>query len=134
MPRLQTKTALALSALTLVPVGLLVTFLPTTLHELNGVSLDPSAAMMSEIRAPGVIVLLGGLLALSGLIRRSLETPALLVSAGLLLSYGAGRLVSLPLDGLPPASLIAAAAIELGLGAWCAALFQASPTPARRVA
>lgn len=134
MPHLQTKTALALSALTLLPVGVLVTLFPTTLYALNGVLLDPSAAMMSEIRAPGVVILLGGLLALGGLVRRSLEAPALMVSAGLLLSYGAGRLISFPLDGVPPVSLAAAAAVELGLGGWCAFLFKGAPTAARSAA
>ncbi|MCR9061245.1 DUF4345 domain-containing protein [Roseibium album] len=117
------KIALGLSAFTLLPVGTLVTFFPASLYALNGLVLDPSAAMMSEIRAPGVFILLAGVLALCGLFRQALEGPALLASAGLLLSYGIGRLISLPLDGLPPVSLLVAMGIEVCLGTWCAVLY-----------
>ncbi len=61
-----------------------------------------------------------------GLFYRLWETIGLLVSAALLLGYGTGRLVSLALDGMPPAPLVAAAAVELGLGCWCAAHLLAS--------
>ncbi|GAB4512684.1 MAG: hypothetical protein Tsb0019_09550 [Roseibium sp.] len=119
---LSIKIALALSALTCLAIGSLVVFAPAFLFGLNRIALDPSAAMMSEIRAPGVLLLLGGALAAGGLVSKAFERPALLVSAGLLLCYGVGRMISLPLDGLPPASLLIATAVELGLGAWCAVL------------
>ena len=122
MSRIAPRTALTLSAATFAVIGGLIVFAPAFLFGLNQISLDPSAAMMSEIRAPGVLLLLAAGFALAGLFREDLERPALLVSAGLLLSYGAGRLISLPLDGFPPASLLVALAVELGLGSWCAVL------------
>jgi len=130
MHGLSAKIALALSALTFLVIGALVVFAPDFLFGLNRIVLDPSAAMMSEIRAPGVLLLLGGALAVGGLLSRAFERSALLVSAGLLLSYGMGRLISLPLDGMPPASLAIAAAVELGLGAWCTVLSVLSERPA----
>ncbi|WP_298814253.1 DUF4345 domain-containing protein [uncultured Roseibium sp.] len=120
MASIQTKIALSLSALTLGIVGILVVFAPAFLYGLNNIALDPSAAMMSEIRAPGVPILAGCILAIAGLKDDRLVTPALILSAVLLLSYAVGRLISLPMDGIPPASLLAALAIELALGLWCA--------------
>ena len=70
MQTLLTKSALALSAITFLFVGVFLTFFPAYLFSLNGLTLDPSAAMMSDIRAPGVPVLLGGIVALTGLMNR----------------------------------------------------------------
>lgn len=122
MTNFSKKAALSLTALTSFAIGSLLVFAPTFLFGLNGIVLDPSAAMMSEVRSPGVLILLVGIVAATGLLHQPFERPALMISAGLLLSYGVGRLISLPIDGMPPASLQIAAAVELGLGAWCAAL------------
>lgn len=122
MRNLSKKVALSLTALTSFVIGSLLVFAPDVLFGLNGIFLDPSAAMMSEVRSPGVLILLVGFVAVVGLVKPDFERPALLVSASLLLAYGIGRLISLPLDGLPPASLQMAAAVELGLGSWCAML------------
>ncbi|GAB2187330.1 DUF4345 domain-containing protein [Roseibium sp. LAB1] len=120
MTNLSRKTALALSALTFLVIGTLIVFAPAVLFSSSGITLSPSAAMMSEVRSPGVLILMACFAASMGLFYRSWEAFGLLVSAALLLGYGAGRLVSLTLDGLPPAPLVAAAAVELGLGCWCA--------------
>ena len=116
------KIALALSALTLLAIGGLILFAPQTLHDLNGIKLDPSPAMMSEIRAPGGLILVIGLFACAGLLWTSLERMALQAASLILLTYGVSRLVSLPLDGIPPEGLLAAMVIEIGLGTWCALL------------
>ncbi|MEM9630056.1 MAG: DUF4345 domain-containing protein [Pseudomonadota bacterium] len=123
MQNLPIKIALVLSAATFLSIGVFITFFPAYLFSLNGLSLDPSAAMMSDIRAPGVPILLAGAITLLGLFNRAFERPALLASASLMLAYGAGRLISISLDGVPPASLLIAMAIEFGLGAWCGWLF-----------
>ncbi|MCK7614781.1 DUF4345 domain-containing protein [Roseibium sediminicola] len=122
MRTLPRKVALGLTALTSFVIGSLLVFAPGVLFGLNGIVLDPSAAMMSEIRSPGVLILHVGVVATAGLMNQGFDRPALLVSAGLLLAYGVGRLISLPLDGMPPMSLQVAAAVELSLGAWCAML------------
>ncbi|MBO6891241.1 MAG: DUF4345 domain-containing protein [Roseibium sp.] len=126
----QTKIALTLAALTFLVIGGLLTFDPAFMFSLNAIVLDPSPAMMSEIRAPGALILFSGVLAVAGLINRRIESYALFAAAGLLLSYGFGRLVSLPLDGVPPLSLVFATAIELGLGTWCAVLLRRGKLPA----
>ena len=126
MNTLSKKAALALSALTFLVIGSLIVFAPELLFSSNGITLNPSAAMMSEVRSPGVLILLACFAASMGLFYRSWETIGLLVSAALLLGYGTGRLVSLALDGMPPAPLVAATAVELGLGCWCAAHLLAS--------
>jgi len=122
MTTLSKNIALTLSALTFFAIGGLLVFAPAFLFGLNQIALDPSPAMMSEIRSPGVMILLGGVVATAGILSKPFERSALLISAGLLLAYGTGRLLSLTLDGMPPVSLQIAVAVELGLGAWCAIL------------
>ena len=42
------------------------------------------------------------------------------IAAGVYLAYGSSRLLSIVLDGVPDAGLVAAAGIELALGGACA--------------
>lgn len=134
MSRIAPKVALSLAALTFISIGVLIVFAPAFLFGLNQVELDPSAAMMSEIRAPGALILLAAAVAVAGLFREPLERPALSVAAGLLLAYGLGRLISLPLDGLPPVSLLIAMVVEFALGGWCALLATSARPPLLRAA
>ena len=58
MNTLSKKAALALSALTFLVIGSLIVFAPELLFSSNGITLNPSAAMMSEVRSPGALILL----------------------------------------------------------------------------
>ncbi len=70
MNTLSKKAALALSALTFLVIGSLIVFAPELLFSSNGITLNPSAAMMSEVRSPGVLILLACFAASMGLFYR----------------------------------------------------------------
>lgn len=128
MHTLMTRLVLGLSALTLLSVGSLMLLAPQVLFGLNGITLDPAPAMMSEIRAPGALVLFAGVMAALGIFNRNFTRAGLALSAATLLSYGLGRFVSIGMDGIPPEGLIGALAVELGLGVACGLLLW-SPKP-----
>lgn len=125
---LMTRLVLGLTAITLLGIGGLIVLAPQVLLGSNGIILEPTPAMMSEIRAPGVLVLLAGTMSLIGTFNRSFTRAGLAAGAAAMLSYGFGRIVSIGMDGLPPEGLIFALAIELGLGVLCALLLMSPRT------
>lgn len=101
-------------------IGATILFAPAAFHATHGIDLGSDPSLLSEVRAPG-----GALFALGGLIFAGAIVPSLAmlstsVSAAVYLAYGASRLISLALDGLPESGLIGATAIELALGSACA--------------
>ncbi len=84
-----------------------------------GVQLDRDASLLSEIRAPAGALLASGVLVVLGAFIRRLTSTASLLATVLLLSYGASRLLSIALDGMPGDSIVVAMVVELGLGLAC---------------
>ena len=81
---------------------------------------------MSEIRAPGGLLLIAGVYLLhQALVSRHLRS-ALLFGAGVFGAYGIARLLSIFLDGVPSTSLIAATSVELVVSALLLGLAQIS--------
>ncbi len=68
------------------------------------------------MKAPAGAILLAALVMAVGLLDPAWLGRALLVGALLYLGFGLGRVIALASDGLPPASLLAAMAVELLLG------------------
>lgn len=89
-----------------------------------GVGIDHAgdAAALSETRGAGAGVLAIGVLLLLGARRRDLAPAAALLGALAYGGYGLARLLGMALDGFPGTGLVAAAVVELVLGAVCAAL------------
>ncbi len=112
-----TQITLALSGIILAAVGGLLLLAPTAMHQANGVQLGDTPSLLSEVRAPGGALLALGTLVLAGAFVPRLTHPANLIAATVYLAYGASRLLSLALDGLPAPGLILAMALELALGA-----------------
>ena len=118
-PTKPTPILLLTAALILLTIGSLVLFTPTTLYASNNVMLVQDPNLLSEIRAPGGLLFAGGLFVLASVFAPGLKRPALGLSTLFLLSYGLARLVSMHLDGMPSAILIAATAVELAVGLLC---------------
>lgn len=97
-------------------IGAALLATPKAFFELSNISLPDDPGMMSEIRAPGALLLALGGKILLGLSGKSRAREAMTISAVLYLSYGAARLASIVLDGVPEAGLLAAMGIEFGLG------------------
>ncbi|HBQ49676.1 MAG TPA: DUF4345 domain-containing protein [Hyphomonas atlantica] len=112
-----TRILLAVSGTTGLTIGLAILFRPHAFLASSGISLGSDASLLSEIRAPGGLLLLGSLVTLSGAIRHNLMQTGLVFSALIYSTYGLSRLVSIVLDGIPSPSLQLAALIELVIGA-----------------
>lgn len=110
------RALLFLSGLLATAIGAGLLFTPLSFHAANGIHVDADASLLSELRAPGGVLLLAGVGMLGGAFARSLTRAATIAGAAVFSTYGLARLVGLALDGTPGAGILAAAAIELVLG------------------
>ena len=100
-------------------VGGILLFAPEVLFEMSNVVLGDNPDLLSEIRAPGGLLLAsGGFVFLAAFVAR-FKTAALALGAMLYLSYGLARLFSIAVDGAPGPSLQQATMLELVLGVLC---------------
>ena len=132
MNRLFTRSALATAGALLGGIGGALILVPQDFLAMSHVVIDSDPGLMSELAAPGGVLLISSAIMLSGAVRIRFAGLALAVGAIVYGSYGAGRLISLMLHGLPPDSLIAAMVIELGIAATLSALWLASPSRKQR--
>jgi hypothetical protein len=110
------RILLVVSGLIAIGIGATILLTPAQFHARQDILLAQDANLLSEIRAPGGALLVLGALMLSGGFVHALSRTATSVAAAVNLSYGASRLLSLVLDGLPAAGLLGATALELTLG------------------
>ena len=82
----------------------------------NGVTLGDDPNLMSEIRAPAGLLIVSGTLMVLGAFVQSLASVGLGLAAMVYGSYGASRLVSIGLDGLPSQGILWATGLELVIG------------------
>ncbi|MEM7262742.1 MAG: DUF4345 domain-containing protein [Planctomycetota bacterium] len=125
MPKTSRSIRFLLTACGLIAIGIGASILvtPVQFHAMHEIKLEASASLLSEVRAPGGALAALGVVMLWGAFVGAFVVPSLLIAAAVYLSYGISRLVSLALDGVPHAGLVAAAALELVLGFVCAVVF-----------
>jgi hypothetical protein len=116
------RLLLGTGALVALVLALAILFTPTAFYAGYGIAIGGDVALLNELKAPAGAILLAGLVMVAGLSRPTWLGHALLAGTLLYLGFGLGRLVGL-IDGLPPASLLAAMAIELAFGLAFAAAF-----------
>lgn len=116
MIRIITRMALGVSGAILAGIGLAMLVAPLDFFALNGVEIPADPSLLSEITAPGVSLVLVGVLMLMGSFK--LEFAKLGLAEGGLVygSYGLSRVISMLTNGLPNDSLITATVIELVIG------------------
>jgi hypothetical protein len=119
MKHLLPRILLSLSGVILLLVGSAILFFPQAMYSSNGVTLGDEPNLLSEIRAPGGMLIGSALVMLLGVIRQNLTRQALILAALLYGSYGVSRLLSMLFDGVPSTSLVWAALLELIIGALC---------------
>lgn len=100
---------------------------PKAFLEMSHVFVDTDPNLMSEMTAPGGVLILTGILLLVGAVRLRFANLALIIGAVIYGSYGISRLVSMALHGLPSDSLIAATVIELAIAALLGGLWATRP-------
>ena len=108
-----TVTYLVLAGLLLLTIGGTLILAPHAFHGGNGVVLGDNPNLLSEIRAPGGILVSSAIIILIGAFRAPLRLRAVQLTTLVYGSFGVPRLVSIALDGLPASSIVAAMALEL---------------------
>lgn len=108
-----TQLFLTLSGALSLAIGLSVLVIPHAFFASNHIALGSDPNLMSEIRAPGGLLLAAGLIMLWGVISKRNRQIALQTAIVVFGMYGISRLLSLILDGIPSTALIIALAIEL---------------------
>jgi hypothetical protein len=119
MKRPMTRILLSVSGVLLFVVGAATLFQPHAFFASNGAMLGNEPSLLSEVRAPGGLLIGCASVMLLGVFRQSIIQQALILAVMVYGSFGVSRLVGITLDGLPSASLIGATALELIVGALC---------------
>ncbi len=120
MRNLVTRTVLGLSGGMALAIGGFVLFEPHIFFAANDITLGTDHNLLSEIRAPGGVLLAAGMVMIAGAVMQSLMRTALITAAVVFGMYGLSRIVGLVLDGAPSSSLFGAMIIELVIGAYAA--------------
>lgn len=89
---------------------------------MSDVRIDPDPSLLSELKAPSLLLILTGVLMLIGSVRSRCADLGLAVGAVVYGSYGMARLAGMVIDGLPTGPLLVATLIELVLAALLMAL------------
>ena len=122
MRRPLARSFVAVSGAIAVLIGVSILFAPNAFFAMNHIALADDPNLMSEIRAPGGLLMASGVVMICGAIMRSLLRAALLTSAVVFGMYGVSRVVSVVFDGAPSSSLVGALGIELLFGLIAASL------------
>jgi len=123
------KLVLALSGVIGVGIGLSALFWPRAFYASSGTILGDDISLMSEIRAPAMVLVLFGLVMLAAVAIPKIREVALWAAALMYLSYGMGRVVSVALDGVPHVNILAALGLELVIGLLCIYVLRAQRAP-----
>ncbi|MEO0440206.1 MAG: DUF4345 domain-containing protein [Pseudomonadota bacterium] len=113
MTHVSTRIFIGAASGLLIVVGAGLMFQPHNFSAANGIILSDNPSLLSEIRAPGGLLLISALFMLVSVGRTRLLEPALALIAGIYGSYGLARLFSLMIDGPPSQSLVQAMIMEL---------------------
>ena len=119
MKQVLPRALLGVSGLMLLAIGLSVLFNPVSFAAANGFELPAGPSALSEYRAPGGVLVVSAVVILLSLVHRRQMQLGLMLAALIDGSYGAARLVSIWLDGLPSHALTQATFIELLIGSVC---------------
>lgn len=104
---------LFIAGLLLLAIGGTILLAPHALHAGNGIVLGNDPNLLSEIRAPGGLLVGSAVLILLGVFRPSLRSLAVMLTVLVYGSFGLARLLGLALDGMPATGIVAATVIEL---------------------
>lgn len=132
MKRLLTRLSLTGSGALLGVIGGALILAPQHFLEMSHVVITPDPGLMSELAAPAGLLLASSALMIYGAIRVRFATLALSIGIIVYGSYGAGRLLSMMLNGLPSESLIAATVIEVMVTAGLTWLWLSWRSPQQR--
>lgn len=94
---------------------------------MSDVEFTPNPSLLSELKAPSVLLILAGAFMLIGSVRTRFADLGLTLGAIVYGSYGAARIAGMVIDGLPTGSLLIATLIEVVLATLLMAFRLAKP-------
>lgn len=133
MKRVMTRAVLAGSGALLGIIGAAMLTKTEAFLAMSDVEVAPNPSLLSELKAPSVLLILTGALMLIGSIRTRYADLGLTVGAVVYGSYGLARLAGMVIDGLPTGSLLIATLIELVLATLLLGLRLARPNAAQPI-
>ena len=113
------RILLSVSGVILLLVGAATLFHPYVFFAAEGVMLGSDPNLLSEIRAPGGLLIGCAIAVLLGAFRQMITLTPLMLAAIVYGSFGLSRLLSIVLDGIPSSSLVGATTVELLIGGLC---------------
>ena len=108
---------LALSGLIAAGIAVAIWTVPTAFYGSYGIDLGGDVNLINELKAPAGILFVAGLAILAGAFRARYASMSMKVAAVLYLSFGASRVASFVVDGMPGESIVSAALLEILIGA-----------------
>lgn len=97
-------------------IGAGMAFTPISFQSSAGIVLGDNLSLLSETRAPGSLLFIGGVIVLGSAFKSKWRYLGLVLTALMYLGYGIGRTISLVVDGIPHQSLLIALVLELIVG------------------
>lgn len=113
------RALLLASGLLATTIASTILFAPDAFYSGYGINLGANLNLANELKAPAGLLLIAGLLMLTGVFRTRFVVPSLATGTAIYLSYGASRLLSMMIDGVPDGALVAAAILEIAVGVAC---------------
>ncbi len=114
-----TRLVLFLSALIAVAIAGTILIAPDAFYAGYGIEVVGNATLANELKAPAGALLVAGLVMFAGAFRQRFAMVSLMTATIVYLSYGAARVLSIAVDGMPHNGMVSAAAIEIVIGAVC---------------
>lgn len=111
------RVLLGVASWTSILIGAMLVFKPHAFFEMNEVALGTHPNMLSEVRAPGGLLILAGIVMAAGAAYRDRTRTGLVTAVLVYGGYGLARVFSVVMDGWPSQSLVIAMVVELVIGA-----------------
>lgn len=109
------RFVLALFGLIGLLIGGALLFVPIAFEASAGVVVHPEVNLLSEFRAFGGLLLVGGVVIVLGALYSRFTHLSLLTAALVYGSIGLSRVVGMLIDGIPSSSLISATTVEVAI-------------------
>jgi hypothetical protein len=121
------KIALGTSGATSLGIGAFILAAPHAFYASYGIALGPDPSLLSELRAPGAGLVASGAIMLAGIFRQGFAQVAVAFALTVFLTFPAGWIVGMAVDGIPSAGILAALVLELAIAAFCLFAFRPGP-------
>ncbi len=119
MKHMGTKILLVLSGLVAMIVGGALLFVPVAFEASAGITVEPSVGLLSELRAPGGAMMMGGAIIAAGAFVPTLTAVSIWASTLLYLAFGLSRFLGFAIDGTPSVMMLGVAVFEVAIGLAC---------------